>query len=37
MGNAHEEVKGEADHITLSNAEDGVAAVIEEVILPALR
>lgn len=37
MGNAHEEVKSAADHVTLSNAEDGVAVVIEEVILPALR
>lgn len=37
MGNAHEEVKSEADHITLSNAADGVAAVIEDVVLPALR
>jgi len=27
MGNAHDEVKSLADHVTLSNAEDGVAAV----------
>jgi len=37
MGNAHEEVKREADYVTLSNAADGVAAVIEDMILPALR
>lgn len=37
MGNAHAEVKQEADHVTYSNAEDGVAAVIEDIILPALR
>lgn len=37
MGNAHDEVKNEANHVTGSNAEDGVAAVIEEFILPALR
>lgn len=37
MGNAHSEVKREADYVTGSNAEDGVAAVIEERILPALR
>lgn len=37
MGNAHDEVKAEADHVTLSNAEDGVAVVIEEMILPMLN
>lgn len=37
MGNAHEEVKAEADYVTGSNTEDGVALVIEEVILPKLR
>lgn len=37
MGNAHAEVKSEADYVTLSNAEDGVAVVIEEIVLPALR
>ena len=37
MGNAHEEVKAAADYITLSNAEDGVAVVTEEMILPELR
>src|SRR5258708_38898057 len=37
MGNAHEEVKREADYVTSSNAEDGVAAVIEELILPTLQ
>jgi len=34
MGNAHDEVKAEADFVTRSNAEDGVAVVIEEIILP---
>jgi len=29
MGNAHDEVKAAADYVTLSNSEDGVAAVIE--------
>lgn len=33
MANAEEAVKNEADHITLSNEEDGVAAVIEQFIL----
>jgi Cof subfamily protein (haloacid dehalogenase superfamily) len=37
MGNAHDEVKAEADYVTGSNAEDGVAAVIEELVLPALK
>jgi Cof subfamily protein (haloacid dehalogenase superfamily) len=37
MGNAHDEVKRAADYVTLSNAEDGVALVIEEMILPTLR
>jgi Cof subfamily protein (haloacid dehalogenase superfamily) len=37
MGNAHEEVKVAADYVTLSNAEDGVAVVIEDLVLPALR
>ncbi len=37
MGNAHEEVKAAADYVTRSNAEDGVAVVIEEMILPTLR
>jgi Cof subfamily protein (haloacid dehalogenase superfamily) len=37
MGNAHAEVKREADYVTRSNAEDGVALAIEERILPALR
>lgn len=36
MGNAHAEVKHVADHITASNAEDGVAAVIERFILSEL-
>jgi len=34
MGNAHAEVKAAADFVTQSNAEDGVAVVIEEMILP---
>jgi Cof subfamily protein (haloacid dehalogenase superfamily) len=37
MGNAHEEVQAAADYITLSNAQDGVAIAIEEIILPTLR
>ena len=37
MGNAHDEVKAEADYVTLSNAQEGVAAVIEELILPTLK
>lgn len=37
MGNAHEEVKSQADYVTGSNAEDGVAAVIEELILPTFK
>lgn len=37
MENAHKEVKDAANHITRSNAEDGVAVVIEEMILPTLK
>jgi Cof subfamily protein (haloacid dehalogenase superfamily) len=37
MGHAHAEVKAAADYVTLSNAEEGVAAVIEEVVLPSLK
>ncbi|GAC1565224.1 MAG: hypothetical protein NVS3B14_02260 [Ktedonobacteraceae bacterium] len=37
MGNAHDEVKVEADYVTLSNAEDGVAVAIEELVLPMLK
>jgi len=37
MGNASDEVKMTADYVTLTNAEDGVAVVIEDLILPALR
>ena len=37
MGNAHEEVKAAADYVTLSNAQDGVAAVLEKMILPLVR
>ncbi|MTI95133.1 MAG: HAD family phosphatase [Firmicutes bacterium] len=33
MGNAHQELKDLADHITLCNEEDGVAAVIRDFIL----
>jgi Cof subfamily protein (haloacid dehalogenase superfamily) len=36
MGNAHDEVKAEADYVTLSNAEEGVADLIEKIILPGL-
>ena len=37
MGNAHDEVKAQADYVTLSNAFLSVARVIEELILPTLR
>ncbi|HKV59232.1 MAG TPA: Cof-type HAD-IIB family hydrolase [Ktedonobacteraceae bacterium] len=37
MGNAHDEVKAEADYVTSSNAEDGVAVAIEALILPTLK
>ena len=37
MGNAHEEVKAAADYVTGSNSEEGVAAAVEEIILPALK
>jgi Cof subfamily protein (haloacid dehalogenase superfamily) len=37
MGNAHDEVKAEADYVTLSNAEEGVADLIEKIILPGLK
>ncbi|MGZ3608793.1 MAG: Cof-type HAD-IIB family hydrolase [Ktedonobacteraceae bacterium] len=37
MGNAHNEVKIAADYVTLSNAEDGVAVAIEDMVLPTLR
>lgn len=37
MGNAHDEVKRKADYVTHSNAEEGVAAVIEKLVLPTLR
>lgn len=36
MGNAHEEVKSVADYVTSSNAEDGVAKAIEELVLPTI-
>ncbi len=32
MGNAHDEVKAAADFVTLSNAEEGVAVVIEKLM-----
>jgi Cof subfamily protein (haloacid dehalogenase superfamily) len=37
MANAHDEVKKEADYVTGSNAEDGVALAIEELVLPGLK
>ena len=37
MGNAHDEVKAQAGFVTLSNDEEGVAKVIEELILSRLR
>ena len=37
MGNASDEVKEAADYVTSSNADNGVARVIEEMVLPALR
>ena len=30
MGNATDEIKGAADHITLSNDEDGIAVALEK-------
>ena len=36
MGNAHDEVKSVADYVTASNAEDGVAKAIEELVLPTI-
>ena len=33
MGNADDDIKALADHVTASNAEDGVARVIEQFIL----
>ncbi len=37
MDNAPDEVKVAADYVTLSNSEDGVAVVIEELILTGLK
>lgn len=37
MGNATDEVKAAADYVTLSNAEEGVAAMIEKLVLPTLK
>ena len=37
MANAQEVVKQEADYITLSNEEDGVAAVVDRFFTPTLR
>ncbi|MBZ9938866.1 HAD family hydrolase [Mesorhizobium sp. BR1-1-16] len=34
MGNASDDVKAQADYVTTSNAEDGVAHAVEAVILP---
>ena len=36
MSNAHDEVKAAADYVTLSDAEEGVAAAIEKLVLPTL-
>lgn len=36
MGNAHDEVKAAADHVTRRNAEEGVALALEEKVLPFL-
>jgi hydroxymethylpyrimidine pyrophosphatase-like HAD family hydrolase len=32
MGNAHDEVKDNADMVTLSNEEDGIAVIIERIL-----
>lgn len=37
MGNASVEVKRQAGHVTASNAEEGFARAVEEVILPSAR
>lgn len=37
MGNADDEVKAEADYVTRSNAEEGVAYALEALVLPTLR
>lgn len=37
MGNAHDEVKAAADYVAPSNADEGVATVIEALILPSLK
>jgi len=37
MGNAPAEVKAAAGHVTRSNDEDGVAAAIDEIVIPASR
>jgi Cof subfamily protein (haloacid dehalogenase superfamily) len=36
MGNAHDEVKSIADHVTRRNSEEGVAIALEEVVLTRL-
>lgn len=36
MGNAHDEVKNVADHVTRRNSEEGVAVALEELVLPLL-
>ena len=37
MGHADDEVKAAADYITKSNAEDGVALALEELVFPSIR
>jgi len=37
MGNAPDEVKAAAGHVTRSNYDDGVAAAIDELVIPASR
>lgn len=36
MGNAHEEVQSLANYVTASNAEEGVAKAIEDLVLPVI-
>lgn len=36
MGNAHKEVQSMANYVTASNAEEGVAKAIEELVLPVI-
>ncbi|HJT55628.1 MAG TPA: Cof-type HAD-IIB family hydrolase [Ktedonobacteraceae bacterium] len=37
MGNAHQEVQSMANYVTASNAEEGVAQAIEDLVLPTIR